>query len=108
MLTGRFTALLCITVAALLPAGCSSSRQQPAGHGPMIRVRLVAAADQVLVTASQSPTVKTSSDLAGRVMPFPPNLPVQIILGTDSMWRIGNVPSGSGELILQPAAEGSL
>ena len=105
----RIWEMLAVILAVLLPAGCASTGHQgPVPQAPLIRICLITAADQVLFTATESPSIKTGSDSAAHVMPFPANQPVQVVLGTDGVWRIGNVPAGSGDLILQPATDGSL
>jgi stage II sporulation protein D len=97
--------LLCLT---LLPAGCSSSRNAPSNTAPLIRVKLFSAVDQVLMTAAQPPIVRAGSDAAAHQVAFPPGQPVQIMLAGDGAWRIGGVPSGSGELVVQPSVSGSV
>src|SRR4051812_13693980 len=104
----RLGLILIATLAALLPAGCTSTRQQPANtNSPIIRVRLLASTDQVLVTASETPTIKTSSDAAPRAIQFPRNQQVQVQLRPDSVWTIGGVAVGTGEVLLQPGSDGS-
>src|SRR5256885_12620741 len=95
-----------VVVGLLLPAGCAKT-VPPATHGPIVHVRLLASQDQVLFTADQPPTLRAQSDMSPREVPFPPNQPVQVVLKSDG-WRVGNVPAGTGELLVKPAEDGSL
>jgi len=92
-----------ILLAVLLPSGCSSSRNSPSGQPPLIRVKLLSNVDQALVTANAPPVVRAQSDAGAHEMAFPAGRAVGIVLASDGMWRIGNVPAGSGELWIQPA-----
>ncbi|HEX3356408.1 MAG TPA: SpoIID/LytB domain-containing protein [Tepidisphaeraceae bacterium] len=89
----------------LLPAGCSDTHTAPSSQPPLIRVKLIAGADQVLITASQPPVVRASSDAGAHVMNFPLGMQVQVMLAPDGSWRIGNVPAGQGELVFQTAGD---
>jgi stage II sporulation protein D len=93
--------LLLMLLGVLAPAGCSS-RKVPAPQTPLIRVKILASQDQVLVTASSPPMVRAQSDATARLMQFPPGQPVQVLLAADGFWRVGNVPAGSGELVIGP------
>src|SRR5262245_48977339 len=95
--------MLILLLCLLLPAGCTPSRPTATGQPPLIRVKILSNLDSLLVTASSPPTVRAQSDATGRLMNFPAGQPVQIVLSANGMWLIGNVPSGSGELFLQPA-----
>jgi stage II sporulation protein D len=68
-------------------------------------VRLLESQEKVLVTASSPPVIQTTTKPPAP-MPFP-NAPVEVHLASDG-WRIGDVPVGSGELIVQPSLEGSV
>ncbi|MGH7176985.1 MAG: hypothetical protein ACREJC_06380, partial [Tepidisphaeraceae bacterium] len=52
----------------LLPAGCAH-RATSAG-GPVVRVRLLQATDQVIVAATESPTVRAASDSESHRLSF--------------------------------------
>jgi len=97
-----------LLVAFLMPAGCAKT-VPPATHGPVVHVRLLGAQDQVLLTAAETPTtIRAGSDASARVVPFPTGQPVQVVLTPDGNWRVGNMPAGSGELIVKPARDGSV
>jgi stage II sporulation protein D len=100
---------LCILLWAsllMIPAGCSRTViPSTAADAPIVRVRLLESQDKVLVTASSPPLIQTTTKAAAP-MPFP-NAPVEVVLATDG-WRIGDVPVGTGELIVSPSPEGSV
>src|SRR3954470_21182855 len=58
-------------------AGCSSHPFEPAAaapmHGPVVRVRLLGAQDQVLVKATDRPLISSSSEPQPRAFNFPPD-----------------------------------
>src|SRR5262245_34998800 len=95
-----------ILIGLLLPAGCAKT-VPPATHGPIVHVRLLGSQDQVLLTANQPPTLRAGSDTSPRVVTFPQNQAVQVMLASDG-WRVGNMPAGTGELIIKPATDGSV
>lgn len=89
-----------------LPAGCSKSVNTSLGNGPIVRVKLLAAQDQVLLSAAETPTIQARPNGAPQRVPLPAgNVPV--ILAADG-WRVGNVPFGTGELLILPASDGSV
>jgi len=73
---------------------------------PLVRVRLLQSLQSVTVTASQPPTVRTSTDNTPRPLQFPDS-PVSVSLGP-SGWKIGSVTLSPGVLTIQPAADGSM
>jgi len=77
-------------------------------HGPVVRVRLLGGQDQVLVKAAQPPLISSSSDPQPRAFNFPPDASVQVVLLSDGGWRVGGVPAGTGEMVIQPGADGSV
>ncbi len=93
--------LLVLLLAILLASGCSSNHNATTGQPPLIRVKLLTSVDSVLVTASEPPVVRAASDAGAHVVDLWPKQAVQIVLATDGRWRIGGVPSGEGELLLQ-------
>jgi stage II sporulation protein D len=105
VLTRRW--LLVLLLAVLLPSGCSTQNASN-GQAPLIRVKLLNAVEQALLTTNSPPVVRAASDAAAHTMAFPPGQPVNVILAPDGIWRIGNVPAGSGELWVQPAAGDAL
>jgi stage II sporulation protein D len=90
-------------------AGCSSHWTKPVPmHGPIVRVRLSGPQDQALVKATQPPLISSSSDTQPRSFSFPADASVQVVLAPDGAWRVGGIAAGSGELLVQPTAEGSV
>src|SRR5438552_1518509 len=111
---GRINAVMRAGMLAILSlfagcAGCSSHwAPPPALHGPVVRVRLLGAQDQVLVKATQPPLISSSSEPQPKPYTFPTDAPVQIVLGSDGVWRVGSIAAGSGDLFIQPATDGSV
>jgi stage II sporulation protein D len=91
----------------IVPAGCSSTQQQTPSTAPLMRVRLMANQDQVLVTATAQPKVHAVNDTRVRPLQFPLGQAVQIMLAVDG-WRVGGVPLGGGELLVEQEADGSV
>jgi stage II sporulation protein D len=102
--TGSIVAFLLLLL--IIPAGCSSSRQTPNAGAPTMRVRLLANQEQILVTATSNPRVRPVSDAKPRSLQFPLGQAVQIMLGADG-WRVGNIPLGSGELLVEQDGDGT-
>ena len=90
----------------IVPAGCSSSQQRSASTAPMLRVRLMANQEQVLVTATANPRVRAVNEAKTRPLQFPLGQAVQIVLAADG-WRVGNVAVGGGELIVEQEGDGT-
>src|SRR3982751_5726308 len=93
---GRMNATLRAGTLAILSlfagcVGCSSPPFEPpaATHGPVVRVRLLGAQDQVLVKAASPPLISSSSEPQPKPFNFPPDAPVQVVLLSDGSWRIG-------------------
>ncbi len=102
----RFCALV---ILSCLPAGCSQDLQPAdfSGHKPIVRVLVFQGRSSVQLSASQPPTIRTSSIPSPRRLDILPG--ENLVLGlTPTGWRLGNVVVGTGELQIQPAAEGSV
>jgi stage II sporulation protein D len=110
---GRFGRWAALAVAAWMllswPLACSEQHipPPPRPDAPIVRVRLLAARDEVKLRATTAPTIKAESETA----PLKLNLPdEQVSLRLlDSRWRIGNatVP-GEGELTIWQGDEASV
>lgn len=94
-------------VVLVLPGGC---RQHAHGSArsdervPLIRVRILAAQNQIMMAASEPPAVNAGGD---RRLKFPSG-DVPVRLSADG-WKIGNFLLGSGgEMIVDPAQPGSV
>src|SRR5215212_107425 len=107
---GRFGRWAALAVAAgmllVWPLACSQQHIPPPPRidAPIVRVRLLAAQDELKIQATAAPTIKTESERA----PLKLNLPDQQVALRllDNRWRIGNatVP-GEGELTMWQAEE---
>lgn len=97
--------LLVCVVLVCLPAGCRRDLGGPTG-APLVRVRLIEKAEQVLVAASEPPLIRTTSDTSPKRVNFPSG-GAAITLGGDG-WRAGNAVLGAGELTIEPAAVGTV
>src|SRR5690348_16391238 len=92
---------------ALWPLGCS----QNAGHStappgtPNIRVLLLESQQQVNVSATTPPVVHVGP--SARTLNFPANTAIPVSL-TPAGWQIGAALLGPGEMLLQPASDGSV
>lgn len=88
-----------------LVVGCGKDHpQEPSPQGqPVMRVRLIGAAEQITLAAANAPTIKLSSESAGRKLSWPAGASVPLTL-TANGWRLGSVHLGGGELqMIQPA-----
>ncbi|MGH7213802.1 MAG: SpoIID/LytB domain-containing protein, partial [Tepidisphaeraceae bacterium] len=94
----------------LLPLGCSQNVGRPPlpASVPVVRVRLLESQQQVNVTATEPPIVRTSKDPELRRLNFPEGVAVQVGLSSSGSWQVGNVTLGQGELTMTPATEGTV
>src|SRR5947209_10338470 len=89
------------------PMGCS----QDAGHAtappgtPNIRVLLLEGQQQVNVSATAPPTVHVGP--SAHRLNFPVSVPVPVSL-TPAGWQVGTALLGPGEMLLEPASDGSV
>jgi stage II sporulation protein D len=98
---------LIAALAVMLPVGCHEQNAvTPNSHAPIVRVKLLAATDGVLVTATGSPLVTTTDASAPHRLHFP-NMPVLISLAPDG-WHIGTLVLPGGQLTMQPSEEGGI
>lgn len=113
--TGLRLVLLCLvaaiagTILVFSPSGCVPT-QAPSYvtlQDRLIRVRLVAAAEQVSIAASQPPVYFTSADTSLRQLDLPRNQAVSMTLAS-GMWMAGGTPLGRGNLTIRPATDGSV
>ena len=109
---GRIGGLKWIVVCLLLlpPMGCSQqgiNRSNLSGDVPVVRVRLLQSQSQVMVAASESPYIRASSETEGRTVNFPRGTAVPVAL-SPAGWRISGATIGHGELLIQPARDGTV
>lgn len=90
----------------LVPCGCTPSVHTP-DTAPIVRVRILENQEQVLVAASGTPTIKSSTENAGHVLQFPGSGGVPVTRSATG-WRIGNTAIGAGELTILPQTVGSV
>jgi len=111
--TWRWVSLFCLCTGlaawALLGAGCSQnlSRGRRSEDSPVVRVRVLQNLDKVMITASEPPVAKAASDSVSHALNFPAGTPVPVTL-VPGGWKIGTGMLGTGELIIEPSAEGSV
>jgi stage II sporulation protein D len=93
----------------ILPAGCNQALTPAdfSGRTPIIRVLLLQNRHGINLTASQPPLIRTADVASPRRVDVPASTPVPLVL-TATGWRLGNIAIGSGELLIQPTAEGSV
>ena len=97
-----------LVLVLLWPMGCRHTDQARSLEGvPIVRVRLLQDQHLVTLTATQPPTVSPNFPSA-RQLALPPRTAVPLQL-TPSGWRLGNETlDTSGELTIEPGAEGDL
>lgn len=93
----------------LVTAGCNQALTPAdfSGHTPVVRVLLLQNSHGINLTASQPPLIRTADVASPRRVDVPPATPVPLVL-TATGWRLGSVAVGNGELLIQPAVEGSV
>lgn len=100
----------CLTaLLAIWPAGCSQDSglsTAPPGT-PSIRVLLLENQQQVNVSATASPAARLGSSPVVHRLNFPRNVAVPVSL-TRAGWRVGTALLGTGEMLLEPAVDGSV
>lgn len=95
-----------IAVLLFLPGGCRTSAQAVTPpNAPIIRVKILAAQDQVQMAASHPPVFRFAGE--SRRLNFPPgDVPVTL---SPQGWQIGNFSvAGRNELIVEPSVTGSV
>jgi stage II sporulation protein D len=105
---GRFTLFLLIAcVLTLLPAGCGPGGEPahlPQGT-PIVRVLLIESRLQILLAASQSPTIHLGNNAAQRIN-FPSgDVPVTL---SAAGWTVGTLQLPRTDLAIDPAVDGSV
>src|ERR1051326_2610850 len=104
---GRWT---CVVMAvAFLPLACTHAPRLESGNpaAPIVRVCLLNNQQQVKVTIQEPPMVRTDSEPQGRPLIMPAGSSVTVSL-SPAGWSVGNVPVGTGEMIIQPKTTGSV
>jgi stage II sporulation protein D len=104
------TALTTLALLMLTPWGCSpkgASVAIPDAPLRSVRIRVLQGQDAVYVRASRPPFYCTTADPAERILNLPPDVAMAIVW-TPQGWRCGTANLGPGELILKPAALGSV
>lgn len=97
-----------LLLAIALPAGCASTtNREPSGHAPVVRVQVLAAQEQVMVSATAAPAVRSSGESGWRRINFPSGGGVPVTFSPGG-WTVGNVTFPAGELFIQPQPVGSV
>lgn len=104
----RAASLLTLS-SGLFLAGCTGHNieQRPRGSAPLVRVLLFDKLQSATLRASQPPAVRPAGALALQTLSLPHSTPITVER-TPAGWRIGSAEFGPGELVLQPAAPGTL
>ncbi len=103
MLAGALLLLL-----LCMPQGCTSqpTPSDTAANTPLVRVRLAEDLHSLAITSTQPALYRVSGESVGRRLALPAQgTSVSLNRGA---WTIGNMPLGKGELVIQPAAPGSV
>jgi stage II sporulation protein D len=74
---------------------------------PVVRVLILENKSSVQLSATAPPLIRTANSSAVHRLDLSPRVPVSVSLESGG-WRIGNVLVGSGELRIDPAADGSV
>src|SRR5687768_13091556 len=93
------------------PVGCSQNgttsdpvHADRAGKEPHVRVRLLAAQTQALLSATEPPIVRAAAGASGpNRLNISSGSQVALTLSKGGAWTVGDGPLGTGELILEPA-----
>ncbi|HYO08466.1 MAG TPA: SpoIID/LytB domain-containing protein [Tepidisphaeraceae bacterium] len=101
---GRWAALAVLAGVLICRTVACTEQHKPAAPPPvgtpLVRVRLLAAQEEVALRGSLAPTVKTDSEAAALRLNLPPQKDVQLTL-IDQVWRIGGVAvPGTGVLAM--------
>lgn len=102
--------LFILALAIAAPIGCrGGGAARPAGAEgvPVVRVRLVAGAQEVKLSASQPAVFKSTGEASPRRLELPAGTPVPVVL-EDDRWRVGSVTLALGELHVTPEIEGTV
>jgi stage II sporulation protein D len=107
-----FFTLVCCAVFSLifLPFACTHDSIQPAdlsGRIPIVRVLIVQGQSDIKLTAAQPPLIYLSSSPSPHRLAIAPGVAITMSL-TTAGWKCGNLFIGSGQMLIQPTAEGSV
>lgn len=97
--------LLCLAVGCSRQAAPTPAPQS--AQMPVVRVKLLPDQKRVTLTAQQPPLVRVASERSPMRLNVAPGTPLTLAR-TASGWSLGNVNVGAGELIIIPAADGSV
>lgn len=101
-------ALLVAFALLLVPAGCDHG-QQPVASAPgtpVVRVLILENRPRINLSASEAPTIRIGSGPA-RPLDIADAAPVSVSY-TPGGWKIGDALLGTGPLVIQPVADGSV
>lgn len=102
-------ALFAIAITALPGCRGGGASRKPSTDGvPVVRVRLVANAQQVNLVATQPAVFRSAGESTPRRLELPAGTPVPVTLDDAGRWKVGNVVLAPGELHVQPEIDGTV
>src|SRR4051794_30797072 len=107
---GQRAALLFVAL-LLWPLGCTQQNVRPSANeqAPVVRVRVLENQQSVTLSAPHPPRARLSSQGQVRRLNFANSgSGVPLPLNTAGAWQIGPATLGPGELLIAPAADGTV
>lgn len=98
--------LVLVAATLLLSSGCQPASVTSGGEPPIVRVRLLAAQERVMLAAWEPPMFRTSQD-GGRRLSIPGGDAVPVTLAPEG-WRVGSEVLPGGEMVVVPNTTGSV
>src|SRR5580700_5199016 len=100
---------LFVLIILQLLSGCVPPPQPGAvtSNIPQVRVLILENQSTIQLSAKTPPLIRTADSPAVHRLDLSPDVPISVSL-EPAGWRIGNVIVGSGELRIDPAADGSV
>src|SRR5688500_8232647 len=93
------------------PVGCSSSSHPTptsSGREPIVRVRIMPNLAQATISASEAPLVRLATEREPRKLNLTGGDVTLALIKGGGGWQLGTASLGPGELIIQPAADGTV
>src|SRR5687768_7437751 len=100
-----------LALLVLCPLACRSAsppRPAPSGREPVVRVRIMPNLTQATISASEAPMVRLVTEREPRKLNLTGGDVTIALAQGGAGWQLGTASLGPGELILTPAADGTL
>src|SRR5688572_1606695 len=100
-----------LAIFACSPVGCSSSSHPTptsTGREPIVRVRIMPGLTQATISASEAPLVRLATEREPRKLNLTGGDVTLALIKGGGGWQLGTASLGPGELIIQPAADGTV